>query len=206
MELFVVVVDSSVSLCFCCYCTLHPLLQCFRTHKSSIRTCQSGIQVRWQVWIPVSVICNLTPSLCGHAFRCSVFKYNNSNFIWPQFAHVLVHFDVFVFLCVGCLFFLCCCAPSLAVFQDASVFNQDVSEWNTVAVTTMQNSKCNLALPLLCYYVSHLFTHTICFFFRSWNGICTLLQCLKEHLHSIMTCQNGIRLRWHPCGAVSATL
>ena len=43
------------------------------------------------------------------------------------------------------LFFV---APSLAVFSGASVFNQDVSKWNTGAVTTMQDSKCTLSLPL----------------------------------------------------------
>ena len=46
--------------------------------------------------------------------------------------------------------------PSLAVFLFASVFNQDVSNWNTGAVTNMQQSKCTLSpslwprLPLLC--------------------------------------------------------
>ena len=37
------------------------------------------------------------------------------------------------------LFFV---APSLAVFVGASVFNQDVSNWNTGAVTNMNDSKC----------------------------------------------------------------
>ena len=37
----------------------------------------------------------------------------------------------------------------LAVFSGASVFNQDVSKWNTSAVTDMHNSKCTLSLPLL---------------------------------------------------------
>ena len=35
-------------------------------------------------------------------------------------------------------------APSLAVFYKASVFNQDVSKWNTGAVTSMSASKCTL--------------------------------------------------------------
>jgi surface protein len=44
-----------------------------------------------------------------------------------------------------------CFAPFslLAVFWEASVFNQDVSKWNTGAVTTMEGSKCTLFL-LLC--------------------------------------------------------
>jgi surface protein len=37
----------------------------------------------------------------------------------------------------------------LAVFQDTSAFNQDVSNWNTGAVTTMEQSKCTLS-PSLC--------------------------------------------------------
>ncbi len=51
------------------------------------------------------------------------------------------------------LFFV---APSVAVFAYASAFNQDVSKWNTGAVTTMNGSKCTLSpslwprLPLLC--------------------------------------------------------
>jgi len=36
----------------------------------------------------------------------------------------------------------------LAVFYGASAFNQDVSTWNTGAVTDMQQSKCTLSLPL----------------------------------------------------------
>ena len=36
----------------------------------------------------------------------------------------------------------------LAVFASASVFNQDVSKWNTGAVTDMSGSKCTLSPPL----------------------------------------------------------
>jgi surface protein len=36
----------------------------------------------------------------------------------------------------------------LAVFARASVFNQDVSKWNTGAVTNMGYSKCTLSLSL----------------------------------------------------------
>ena len=55
-------------------------------------------------------------------------------------------------------------APSLAVFYAASVFNQDVSKWNTGAVTTMAYSKCTLlfrfvatrlhAFSLVVYFVN----------------------------------------------------
>ena len=36
----------------------------------------------------------------------------------------------------------------LAVFYGASAFNQDVSTWNTGAVTRMDYSKCTLSLSL----------------------------------------------------------
>ena len=77
---------------------------------------------------------------------------------------ILTRFVIFVFVClkryllwfvVGWSFFFFV-APSLAVFMDASVFNQDVSKWNTGAVTNMGSSKCTLSLslrprlPLLC--------------------------------------------------------
>jgi surface protein len=46
---------------------------------------------------------------------------------------------------LGFLFFV---APSHAVFEYARTFNQDVSNWNTGAVTDMAASKCILSLPL----------------------------------------------------------
>jgi surface protein len=58
--------------------------------------------------------------------------------------------------------------PSLAVFEDASAFNQDVSKWNTVAVTNMEDSKCDLShspwprLPLLCILNLRQFECVIC--------------------------------------------
>ena len=52
----------------------------------------------------------------------------------------------------------------LAVFYGASVFNQDVSTWNTGAVTSMASSKCVLssfllatALPLLWCVVEYIY-------------------------------------------------
>ena len=80
--------------------------------------------------------------------------YDNSSFIGTHFSHDLI----FLFLCVfeTVLFLLCVVrwsflffvAPSLAVFRQASKFNQDVSKWNTGAVTTMKQSKCTLSLSL----------------------------------------------------------
>jgi surface protein len=43
------------------------------------------------------------------------------------------------------LFFV---APSLAVFYHAYAFNQDVSKWETGAVTTMECSKWTLSLSV----------------------------------------------------------
>jgi len=53
---------------FCCWCgcsfffflLLHPLLQCLNTQQFSIKTCQNGIQVWWQIWKTVSVTLNTT--------------------------------------------------------------------------------------------------------------------------------------------------
>ena len=67
-------------------------------------------------------------------------------------SHVLLFFICvfetvpFLWFVVGWsfLFFV---ASSLAVFHTASAFNQDVSKWNTGAVTTMRESKCKLFLP-----------------------------------------------------------
>jgi surface protein len=74
---------------------------------------------------------------------------------------------LFVVVCVVGLVILFFVAPFslLAVFQYASAFNQDVSTWNTGAVTTMVSSKCTLSpsllprrLPLWCVveYIRHL--------------------------------------------------
>ena len=59
--------------------------------------------------------------------------------------------DLVVVVCVVGLVFLFFVAPFslLAVFYSASAFNQDVSNWNTGAVTTMKQSKCTLPLSLL---------------------------------------------------------
>ena len=58
---------------------------------------------------------------------------------------------------VGGLVFLFFVAPSLAVFNTAYAFNQDVSKWSTGAVTSMYGSKCTLSssawprrIPLWC--------------------------------------------------------
>ena len=93
--------------------------------------------------------------------------YDNSSFMGSHFSHVLfclcvcgLKRDLVVVVCVvGLVFLFSLLHPSLllAVFRDASVFNQDVSTWNTGAVTTMEASKCTLfpslwprRLPLWC--------------------------------------------------------
>jgi surface protein len=59
--------------------------------------------------------------------------------------------DLVVVVCAVGLDFLFFVAPFslLAVFWDAVAFNQDVSKWNTGAVTTMAYSKCTLSSSLL---------------------------------------------------------
>ena len=91
---------------------------------------------------------------------------------------LLTRFVLFVFVCLKMVHFLLFVvwvglsfsfvAPSLAVFWGASAFNQDVSKWNTGAVTTMQNSKCTLSpslrprLPLLrVFHIQQLEFHRI---------------------------------------------
>ena len=56
-----------------------------------------------------------------------------------------------VVVCVVGLVFLFFAAPFslLAVFCQASAFNQNVSTWNTGAVTSMRESKCTLSPSLL---------------------------------------------------------
>jgi len=61
----------------------------------------------------------------------------------------------FVVACDGGLAFRFFVAPSLAVFRDASVFNSDVSKWDTGAVATMFASKCTLS-PSFCGHAFHL--------------------------------------------------
>ena len=76
------------------------------------------------------------------------------------------------FFSEGGLSFLCF-APSLAVFVKAYEFNQDVSNWNTGAVTTMAMSKCTLSpsVVLWCKCIMRQLdfhrdhnSHTFCFF------------------------------------------
>ena len=152
----------------------------FRT-VCSIKTCQNGIRVRWQLWKKVSAI---SLPLCGHASHCLHFL------IQQQFSHVLL-FLVFGIILVVPSFFLVALS---AVFYNADTFNQNVSEWNTSAVTTMRGSKCNLSPSFLRVSNSTISTF---WFFGFWNGtLCDLLQCLNKQRYSTKTCQNGIRVRW----------
>ena len=92
---------------------------------------------------PLSVA---TPSAVVY-FECTATRVSSNHN-----SHTFCYFD-FVFLkryplllfVVGWSFFFFV-APSLAVFYQASVFNQDVSTWNTSAVINMQGSKCTLPL------------------------------------------------------------
>ena len=102
---------------------------------------------------------SLSPSPWPRLPLLCILNIRQLEFHWITLLTCLVLF-VFVFLkryllllfVVDCSFFFFV-APSLAVFQSASAFNQDVSKWNTGAVTNMAYSKCTLSfsrLPLLC--------------------------------------------------------
>ena len=105
------------------------------------------------------------------------------------------------------------------MFNRASVFNRDVSKWNTCAVTTMDGSKCNLSLyghafrvvfflefhliiilSRALFFFVFLFFGMILFVIGVWIVlsffvVSSLAQCLLWHLCSIRACQNGIRVR-----------
>ena len=145
---------------------LHPLLQCFIKQRRSIRTCPTGIRVLCQVWIVVSELSLSLVSGPRRLFRCCVLLNIRISqlefFTGPQFSHVLLFCfvcwkrNLFVVVCGG-LVFLFFVAPSLAVFSYAYVFNQDVSNWNTGAVTTMSYSKCSHSLSHLCCVFEYLY-------------------------------------------------
>ena len=70
---------------------------------------------------------------------------------FPPFSHILF------FLVLLLKWYFCVVLGSLAVFEEASAFNSDVSKWNTGAVTNMEHSKCNLSpFLLLCSATSPL--------------------------------------------------
>jgi surface protein len=107
--------------------------------------------------------CTLSPSLWPRLpLLCILNTRHQSRFIGSQFSHVLLFcccvFEIvpFLLIVVGGWSFLFFVAHSLAVFERATAFNQDVSNWNTGAVTNMFMSKCTLSsslwprLPLLC--------------------------------------------------------
>ena len=109
-------------------------------------------------------MCSLSLSLPlrGHgAFRCGVLLniYDNLRFVGPQGSHILFLFvvcglkrDLVVVVCVvgfGLSLFFVAPFSLFAVFSAAYAFNQDVSTWNTGAVTTMESSKCTLSSSLL---------------------------------------------------------
>jgi surface protein len=72
-----------------------------------------------------------------------------------------------VVVCVVGVVFLFFVAPFslLAVFAGASAFNQDLSNWNTGAVTKMTNSKCAPFFPLLCLLMLQQLEVHLTFFF-----------------------------------------
>ena len=87
---------------------------------------------------------SLSLPLCGHTIEFHLITILTRSVI-------LLFLERYLFVVCGGLFFLISClhpSLSLTVFAQASVFNRDVSKWNTGAVATMQSSKCTLSLPL----------------------------------------------------------
>ena len=176
--------------------------------------------------------CTLSPSLwprlpllCILNIRQLRVSSDHSSHTFCSFCFVFYETVPFVVVCGG-LVFLFFVAPSLlAVFYYASAFNQDVSKWNTGAVTTMYMSKCTLSpslwprLPLLCIlntrqlefhritlltrFVLYVFVYLkrdllLLFVWWVWSFFSLLhplLQCFIKHLRSIRTCPTGIRGR-----------
>jgi surface protein len=104
---------------------------------------------------------SLSLSVSHGTFRCGVLLkiYDISWFVGSQVLHVLFFLycgcglkrDLVVVVCVwwvGSFFSLLHPFSLLAVFYEASAFNQDVSKWNTGAVTSMVFSKCTLSLSV----------------------------------------------------------
>ena len=185
---------------------LHLLLQCFIPHVRSTRTCPNGRRGRWQLWKAVSVY-SLSLSVATHSSVVVVFLIRQLEFYLTKRSFILF------FERYGGLIFRC--APStLAVFVEASVFNQNVSTWNTGAVINMGYSKwslssaaslsiwppqCSHSVVLFCILKRYL---VCCWAFFSL--LHSLLQCFNPHLRSIRTCPNGRRARWQLWTAVSA--
>ena len=120
--------------------------------------------------------------------------------------NILVFGTVFLVMCFFVLFFLA--TPSLAVFAHARAFNQDVSKWNTGAVTDMENSKATPSVVeflnttsrvssdhMFCYFVCFLVTVLLLLWCVLSFLLYPLLQCLLTHVRSIRTSPNGIRVR-----------
>ena len=96
---------------------------------------------------------SLSLPLC-HAYRCCEFLIRLLKFhlitILTRFVILFCVLETVPFFCVVGLVFHFFVVPFslFAVFESASAFNQDVSKWNTGAVTTMSQSKCTLSPSL----------------------------------------------------------
>ena len=99
-------------------------------------------------------------------FAVVCFENTTTRVLSDHTSHTFCYF-CFCVTCIETVFFCCVCGwvslsfrccTLLVVFWGASAFNQDLSKWNTGAVTDMYASKCTLSLspsvwprlPLLC--------------------------------------------------------
>ena len=128
--------------------------------------------------------------------------------ILTRFVILFCVFETVLFFVVcGGLVFLFFVAPSRAVFNQARAFNQDVSKWNTGAVTNMWGSKCTRQLEfhritiltrfviLFCVFETVPFLLFVVGLVFLFFVATSLLQCFLAHLRSIRTCRNGLRGR-----------
>ena len=126
---------------FCFLCLLYPhLLSPFIAVFHTASVFNQDVS-KWNT----GAVTSMEGSKCTHALSLvatpsvAMFLniYDNSRVSSDHTSHTFCFLFVFVF-----------CFLSLAVFLSATAFNQDVSKWNTGAVTTMVNSKCTFSLPL----------------------------------------------------------
>ena len=97
--------------------------------------------------------CTLSP-LCGHAFRCCVFEFTTTRVSSDHTSHTFCSFFcvfetvLFFVVCGGLVFPFLCCTLLLQCFLKHLRSIQDVSKWNTGAVTTMMPKVSVLSLSL----------------------------------------------------------
>ena len=130
------------------------LSQCSMTLRHSIRTFPIGTRAASNIWLAVRTI-----SLFTHSFFVYSTVYGTCNYSY-----------IFVFL----IYF-----PNpfdFTVFDMATSFNQNISNWNTGSVTTMEDSMYHLSFHPFCFlFIIYTYTYPVflmfsfCFVFLFFN-------------------------------------